>query len=145
MSDAAPYVPPPPPQGLARLDAKGKRSPTGRKDGEGRALWKAFTADGKYILRPDELRYLEDACKLADRAQALEREAADRPSTVRGSTGQPVINPLLAEERQCRTAIGQLLSKIKMPDDPGNDEAAGQGNTRATGARAAAQSRWGKT
>lgn len=133
--------PPPPPDGLVKLDAKGKPTATGRKDGAGRRLWKQLTADGKYVLRPDELRYLEDACKLADRAEALDREAQTRPTTVRGSTGQPVINPLLAEERQCRTAIGQLLSKIKMPDDPG--EAAG--NPRSVGARTAAQSRWNKT
>lgn len=143
MPETPDYTPPPPPDGLVKYDAKGKRSATGRRDGAGRRLWKQLTADGKYILRPDELRYLEDACKLADRAESLEREATDRPSTVRGSTGQPVINPLLAEERQCRTAIGQLLSKIKMPDDPGG-ETAGHGDTRSTSARAAAQSRWSK-
>lgn len=140
--DPTPYTPPPPPAGLVKLDAKGKPSATGRSDGEGRRLWKSFTADGKYILRPDELRYLEDACKLADRAELLERQMQGASTTVRGSQGQQVINPLLAEERQCRSAIGQLLSKIKMPDDPGGQQTS---EPRSVGARAAANSRWGKS
>lgn len=139
MSETPEHKPPAPPDGLAKFDASGKRSSSGRRDGAGRRLWKQLTADGKYILRPDELRYLEDACKLADRVEYLESEAETRPSTVKGSTGQPVINPLLAEERMCRTAIGQLLSKIKMPDDP----AEAGGKPRSVGARTAAQSRWG--
>lgn len=126
--------PPPPPVGLAKV---------GRRDGAGRALWKSiFASNCKYVLRPDELRILEDACRLTDRAAELAAEADGRPRTVRGSTGQPVINPLLAEERQCRLAVAQLLKQLKLPDE---DNQAGAGGTRSVGARAAAQSRWGKS
>jgi hypothetical protein len=127
--------PPPPPPGLAR---------DGRKDGPGRTLWKQIVTSGRYVLRPDELRTLEDACKTADLIAELEKEAEGRPRTVRGSTGQPVINPLLAEARQCRLALNQLLKQLKLPDD-GDDNAAAGGERRSVGARTAAQSRWGKT
>lgn len=130
--DTTTRKPPPPPPGLRKI---------GRKDGPGRALWKAvFASSCQYVLRPDELRILEDACRLTDRAGELADDAADRPRTVRGSTGQPVINPLLAEERQCRLAVAQLLKQLKLPDD---DQAAG--TPRSVSARAAAESRWGKS
>jgi len=125
--------PPPPPPGLAK---------TGRRDGPGRALWKSIFADTcQYQLRPDELRILEDACRLTDRAAELATEAEGRSRTVRGSTGQPVINPLLAEERQCRLAVAQLLKQLKLPDE----ESAGAAGPRSVSARSAAQSRWGKS
>lgn len=114
MSDTeTPQKGPQPPAGLAK---------DGRKDGPGRALWKQIVTSGKYVLRPDELRILEDACRMYDRADDLEKQARDRPSTVRGSTGQPVINPLLAEERQCRIAAAQLLKQLKLPDEAAGPE-----------------------
>lgn len=126
--------PPPPPEGLTKV---------GRKDGPGRRLWKQIAGSGngapKYVLRPDELRILEDACKLADQAAKYEAEFVGKSTTVRGSTGQMVIHPVLAEERQCRVAIAMLLSKIKLPED------AGEAAPRSVNARNAAQSRWNKT
>lgn len=134
MSDSeTPAKPIQPPEGLVKR---------GRKDGPGRALWKQIVTSGKYLLRPDELRILEDACRMYDRADDLQRQAADRPSTVRGSTGQPVINPLLAEERQCRLAAAQLLKQLKLPDELGESAGAGP---RSVNARNAAQARWNKT
>ncbi len=127
-----PIKPLPPPAGLAKI---------GRKDGAGRQLWKQIVTSGRFVLRPDELRILEDACKLSDRAAELEEEAKGRSSTVRGSQGQPVINPLLAEERQCRIAVAQLLKQLKLPDE----ESAGGESSRSVNARTAAQSRWGKS
>ncbi len=126
--------PPPPPAGLAK---------DGRKDGPGRALWKDIVTSGLYVLRPDELRVLEDACKLRDRVHHLEEQMAGRSLTVRGSTGQPVINPILAEDRQCREAFARLMKQLGLPDATGD---MASGNTpRSTAARTAAQSRWGKS
>lgn len=135
MSEAetTPKPPPAPPPGLMKI---------GRKDGPGRKLWKEIVTSGAYVLRPDELRILEDACKLTDRAFELEEDAKGQSRTVRGSTRQPVINPLLAEERQCRIAVSQLLKQLKLPDDP---SAASSESPRSVGARTAAQSRWGKS
>ena len=45
---------PPAPAGLTRT-------------GPGRKLWRDVVTSGKYVLRPDELRILEDACHQSDR------------------------------------------------------------------------------
>lgn len=124
-----------PPEGLIK---------TGRRDGPGRKLWKSITVadDGKtarYVLRPDELRILEDACMLADKVHRYEARMEGQSETVRGSQGQQVLHPLLGEIRQCRTAIAGQLAKLKLPEDSAG------ATPRSVSARAAAQSRWGTT
>lgn len=141
MSDSTPeYSPPPPPAGLVKLNAEGKPSATGRKDGAGRRYWKAITADGKYILRADELCQLEEACELKDRAEELKLALDGRGLTARGSTGQTVADPLRQEERMLRGQISQILSRIKLPEDAAGEGAAAP---RSVGARTAAKARWG--
>ncbi|BBZ65804.1 hypothetical protein MINS_12330 [Mycolicibacterium insubricum] len=98
-------------------------------DGPGHQLWASVT--GEYRLRPDELRILENACRLADdidywEAEATEcRRTAGSERTVRGSTGQRVLNKLLvradkakAEALRCRIAQTNMLAKLHLPDDP---------------------------
>ena len=106
------------------------RVPTGLR-ARGRALWADVAS--KYALRPDERRILEDSCRLADTIAALERAVRGQPLTVKGSAGQPVVNPLIAEQRTHRLALGALLKQLRLPD-----EAAGRPNQH----RSAAQSRW---
>jgi hypothetical protein len=106
------------------------RVPTGLR-ARGRALWADVA--GRYALRPDERRILEDSCRLADTIAALERAMKGQPLTVKGSAGQPVLNPLMAEQRAHRLAVGALLKQLRLPD-----EAAGRPNQH----REAAQSRW---
>lgn len=140
MTDTAETPPkaPPPPADLKRI---------GRKDGPGRALWKQIAGSGsgpvKYVLRPDELHILAEACREADLIAAIDEEFRNdtRGFIVRGSMGQPAANPLISELRQHRQCYANLLSKIKLPDDDG----VGAENPRSTNARNAAQSRWGKT
>lgn len=105
-------------------------------------MWREIVA--KYDLRQDELRILEDACSEADLIDDLAAEAKDAPKIVRGSQGQDVINPLISELRQHRSTLAQLLSKLKLPDDPGEGAGAQTESTRSTSARKAAQSRWSK-
>lgn len=129
--------PPPPPSDLVKH---------GRRDGAGRRLWKQIcgTDTAKYVLRADELRILEDACREADLIDELAEEAKGCDKLVRGSMGQRVINPLISELRQHRTTLATLLSKLKLPDlpDEGNP---GAEQPRSTAARNAAQSRWSKS
>lgn len=109
----------------------------------GRKLWREIARSGKYELRPDELRVLEDACREADLIDDLAAEAKGAPKMVRGSQGQDVINPLISELRQHRTALRSLLAALHLPDD--DDGSVGAESSRSTGARKAAQARWGKT
>lgn len=109
-------------------NAADRTPPSGLVDGgSGRRLW-ASVVD-VYVLRPDEMRLLEDACHLADRIDERETRAADlrtRVGTelfVRGSTRQSVKNPLLdearqelAEQRKDRIALNDLLTRLKLVD-----------------------------
>lgn len=100
-----------------------------------RRLWREI--NGTYELRPDELRILEDACREMDVIDFLEDQRRDEnfELMIRGSQGQMVMNPVLAELRQHRGALRQLLSQLKLPDEAG-------GESRSSQAREAANARW---
>lgn len=112
-----------------------------RPDGAGQRLWDSVL--GTYRLRPDELRILEDACCLADDIDYLVektaklRGASENEMMIKGSTGQRVKNPLIAEARQMagevrlhRSAMAELMRKLRLPDefDDSDDDAATRGD-----------------
>lgn len=102
----------------------------------GRRLW-ADVVD-RFDLGPDELAALREACRCLDELDDL--RAATRPDqlTVEGSAGQPRANPLLAEIRQLRVVLCQLLERLGLP--AGDED---QGMTPAQKrAHRAAQQRW---
>lgn len=105
----------------------------------GGSLWRNVT--GKYDLRFDELRVLEDACREADLVDDLASEARDAPRIVHGAQGQPVINPLISELRHHRSTLSSLLRQLKLPDDASSSAASAP---RSTQARNAATNRWHK-
>lgn len=114
-------------------------------DGLGTAgvkLWNSIT-DG-VIFRPDELAILESACKMADRIARYERELEGEPTTVRGSMGQMVLHPLLAEITNLQVKQAQLLSRLKIPEleDEDDDVEVIRPMTRSEAARKAANARW---
>lgn len=92
----------------------------------------------KWDLRPDELRVLFDACSEADLVDDLAAAMVGQPKLVTGSQGQLVINPLISEQRQHRSALASLLKQLRLPDEADTAEA------RSTAARNAANARWGK-
>lgn len=100
----------------------------------GRKLWQNVA--GTYELRADELATLEDACRITDMIDELNKAwAADGcPMTAKGSTGQLIIHPLIGEIRAQRMARNRLFSQLKLPDEPGA--------ARPNQQREAAQSRW---
>ena len=109
-------------------------------DDHGKALWRSIAS--KYTLRPDELVWLEAACKGADRIAAMEVERAGRWVS-RGSMGQEVIHPLVAEIRAQEAQNAALLAKLKLPDlAEGGAQGTGAEKPRSVQARKAAQSRW---
>jgi hypothetical protein len=104
----------------------------------GSALWGVIV--GKYDLRADELRILEDACREADLIDLLSVALDESTPITKGSMGQPVVNPLVPEIRQHRATLSTLLGKLKLPDDDTSDSA---GRVSAQ-ARAAANARWSR-
>lgn len=103
----------------------------------GRDLWIAVV--GKYDLRPDELRTLEDACATTDMLTTLEKEWRDagRPFMSRGSMGQEVEHPLIGSIDKLRKSRQSFFRQLKLPED-----GTSTGATNANPARAAAATRW---
>lgn len=102
-------------------------------DKRGRRLWRQVT--GAYLLRPDELILLENACKCVDLIANLEAGMEGQPLIVRGSMGQEREHPLLAEARQQRALLNRTLAQLDLPDQD-------NGAARVNQHREAAQSRW---
>ncbi len=100
----------------------------------GRALWNEVA--GEYDLDHHERPILVEACRLADRAAELEAAIAADGLTVAGSTGQPRLNPAVAEVRQTRVALTRCLGAIAFPGEDGvARKAAGRHGQRAAVAR----------
>lgn len=113
----------------------------------GTQLWRETTRN--YTLRADELRILEAAAAELDLIETLREEMVGAPLTVRGSLGQPVINPLIPELRQHRATFASLVKQLALPDiaeaEPGTTSGSGdRWSTRTTKARHAANVRWTK-
>lgn len=108
---------------------------------EGRKLWAAVTAElaeDELVPSASEYRYLLDSCREADVIAGIQAAFEGQPHVVKGSQGQPVAHPLLAELRQHRATLAQLLARLKYePPDAGK-----QHRWDSTDARAAAQARW---
>lgn len=103
----------------------------------GSDLWASIAGTGKYDFRPDELQVLRDACRTADIIAKLEGEMEGQALTVKGSQGQPVANPMLAELRQYRALLRGHLKSLNLPDEDGR-----AGESRSSAARRAANARW---
>lgn len=103
----------------------------------GSALWRDVI--GKYALRIDELRVLEDACRERDLLTRMEEALSGASLMVIGSQGQDVLNPLVGELRQHRATFAALMRQLKLPDDGDSSE---QGGALSAKNRAAAQARW---
>lgn len=101
----------------------------------GADLWSAIV--GKYDLRPDELRTLEDACATTDMLSTLEQEWRDagRPFMSRGSMGQEVEHPLIGSIDKLRKSRQTFFRQLKLPEDA-------SGGASTNPARAAAATRW---
>lgn len=84
----------------------------------GRKLWRELHACYDFSEAPERLFLLEDACRVADLVDRLQDVVtAAEDLRVRGSQGQPVSIPELAELRHYRTLLAQLLKALALPDD----------------------------
>jgi hypothetical protein len=106
----------------------------------GLGLWESLHA--KVDFGPHELRLVEDAARVTDIIDRLDKAALDEPLITKGSTGQPVISPVIAEARVQRRLLADLLAAVKIPLS--DDREAEQAKARSEQARKAAFVRHGK-
>jgi hypothetical protein len=83
---------------------------------EGGALWrrihKAYVVTARW-----ELDVLELACRQADDVAALEAAIVETGYMVKGSQGQPRLNPAVTEVRLSRAALARMLGQIQLPNE----------------------------
>ena len=91
------------------------RTPAGLR-AQGKALCKRITSEFDLSTDPDKAELLFQACKTADQTAELDEAAAEAPLTVRGSMGQPVISPFIAEARVQRGLLAQLLARMNFAE-----------------------------
>lgn len=108
--------------------------------GPGRGLWERMHATLADDLRfsAKELELLRRACSLADREAALAGLIEQDGMMTKGSTGQMVLHPAVAELRHVESALTSLLTRISTEDSEGKPLTMKQQR-----ARTAADARWG--
>ncbi|ORB32024.1 hypothetical protein [Mycolicibacterium parafortuitum] len=82
----------------------------------GKRLWRSITAEFDLESDPDKAEILAQACRVVDQIAELDEAAAEAPLTVKGSMGQPVISPFIAEARAQRALLAQLLARLNFEE-----------------------------
>lgn len=91
------------------------RSPAGLQ-AAGKKLWRSITAEFDLETEPHKTQILAEACRVVDAIAELDEAAAEAPLTVKGSMGQPVISPFIAEARAQRALLAQLLARLNFEE-----------------------------
>jgi hypothetical protein len=93
----------------------------------GRQLWMSVTND--YDIEEHERLLLIEACRVADRLDAIAAELVGAPLTMTNFKGDPCSNPLLVEARQQGIVLARLLTTLRLPagdeDDPSRPQRRG--------------------
>ena len=106
----------------------------------GARLVESITSEFDFSQEPAKLAILQRAARTADTIEALEAEASTQSLTAKGSMGQAVINPLVAEARAQTSLLDKLLKSLGLPDS--DEDTAARAEQRQRQARKAAQTRW---
>lgn len=106
----------------------------------GTRLVETITNTFDFSEEPGKQAILERAARTADTIEALEAEAATQSLISKGSMGQAVINPLVAEARAQTSLLDKLLKSLGLPDS--DEDTAAKAEQRQRQARKAAQTRW---
>lgn len=107
----------------------------------GARLVENITSEFDFSNEPAKLFILARCARTADTIAALEAEAATQSLTAKGSMGQAVINPLVAESRAQTSLLDKLLKSLGLPDS--DEDTAAKAEQRQRRAKKAAQTRWG--
>jgi len=100
-------------------------APPDELGGPGRAMWDDMLG-ALEIEDPRELISLRQACLLEDDLVRLRDELEGADLVVKGSTGQPVEQPLLGAIRNAVTLQSKLLGAIARSDAPASATQAGR-------------------
>lgn len=82
----------------------------------GAKLWRSVVEVFDFAEEPGKVALLAQACRVADIVAELDEAADQAPLTVKGSVGQQVISPFIAEARAQRALLAQLLGRLGLPD-----------------------------
>jgi hypothetical protein len=85
---------------------------------DGRQLWRSVLSEFDLESEPHKLHVLRQACRVADVIAELDEAADEAPLTVKGSMGQQVISPFIAEARAQRSLMAQLLARLNFEPAP---------------------------
>ena len=107
----------------------------------GARLVENITSEFDFSSEPAKQAWLLRAARTTDRIAQLEEAAAQSPLMVKGSQGQQVISPLIAEARAQTSLLDRLLKSLGLPES--DEESAAKAEQRQRQARKAAQTRWG--
>jgi len=80
----------------------------------GRRIWVALVE--VVDLEEWEKTTLLEACRTADRLDALNKAMKGKPLTVRNSKGDETAHPLLVESRQQSIVYARLIAALRIPD-----------------------------
>ncbi|WP_207557490.1 hypothetical protein [Mycobacteroides abscessus] len=90
-------------------------------DYQGKKLWTEITQIYDLSAAPHKRRILYDACSTADLIDKLDKGMAGQPMTVKGSMGQVVIHPLVAQAENAREALARQLSRLNFAEPEEDD------------------------
>lgn len=107
----------------------------------GLELWKSITDVFDFDEEPNKVALLARAARTADTIAALEAEASTQSMVSKGSMGQAVINPLVAEARSQTSLLDKLLKSLGLPET--EEEQIERAQRRSRAAKTAARARWG--
>lgn len=82
----------------------------------GQKLWKSVVGEFDLNRDPHKLEILAQACRVSDQITELDGAAVEAPLTVKGSMGQPVISPFIAEARVQRALLAQLIARLNLAE-----------------------------
>lgn len=97
-------------------------------------LWETVVEERPH-LSGEDVTSLVHACELTATADRLDEVARGAAFVAKGSQGQEVLHPAVAESRQARTAAARILAGLRKPGDAAH-------GTASERARRAARARW---